>query len=166
DAEPLVRKLLPAQVDERGAGRADLDDEQGWIGELRAADLVHTDHYEIGIELGLRAEHDGRLGYDAKVFGTDAAQDAVQPSRHDLVNCRWPGAHDERSVQQFIPAAVIGHLIQLGDGERAAGGGPGLGDRHDTHGAPLLCMASTLAVGYDIPGLARLLQRAGAMRYS
>jgi hypothetical protein len=33
-----------------------------------------------------RAVHDGRLGHDAKVFGAGAAQRAVQPSRHDLVN--------------------------------------------------------------------------------
>jgi hypothetical protein len=42
--------------------RPDLDDKQGRLGELRAADLVHADHYQIGIELGLRAELDGRLG--------------------------------------------------------------------------------------------------------
>ena len=54
----------------------------------------------------------------------------------NLVNRRRPGAHDERPVEQLIPTAVIGHPVQLGDGERAAGGGPGLGDRHDTHGAP------------------------------
>ena len=57
------------------------------------------------------------------------------PSRCDLVNRRRPGAHDERSVQQLVPAAVIGYPVQLGDGERAAGRRPGLGDRHDTHGA-------------------------------
>jgi len=45
----------------------------------------HADHYEIGIEFGLRAELDGRLGYDAQVLGTGAAQDAVQPA------CGRPG---------------------------------------------------------------------------
>ena len=45
------------------------------------------------------AELDGRLGYDAQVLGTGTAQDAVQPTCDDLVNCCRPGAHDERSVQ-------------------------------------------------------------------
>jgi hypothetical protein len=36
-----------------------IDDEHGRLGELRAADLVHADHHQIGIELGLRSEHDG-----------------------------------------------------------------------------------------------------------
>jgi hypothetical protein len=41
-------------------------------------------------------------------------------------------------VQQPVPAAVIGHPVQLGDGERSAGGGPGLRDRHATHAVPFL----------------------------
>jgi hypothetical protein len=41
------------QVDERRAGRADPHDQQRRLGEFRAADLIHADHYEIGIELGL-----------------------------------------------------------------------------------------------------------------
>jgi hypothetical protein len=107
-------------------------------GELRAADLVHAGYHEIGIELGLWAKHDGGPEHDAQVFGAGAAQRATQPSRYDLMNCCRPGAHDERSAQQLIAAAVIGHPIQVGDGERAADRGSGLGDRHDTHGAPLL----------------------------
>ena len=31
----------------------DLNDEQGRLGKLRTADLVHADHHEIGIELGI-----------------------------------------------------------------------------------------------------------------
>jgi hypothetical protein len=62
---------------------------------LRAADLVHADHDQIGIELGLRAELDSRLGHDAKAFGAGAAQEPVEPPRHDLVNSCRPGAHDE-----------------------------------------------------------------------
>jgi hypothetical protein len=126
DAEPLVCGFLPVKVDERGAGRADLHDQQRWLGELSAADLVHADHHEIGIELGLRPELDGWLGHDAQVFRTGPAQHAVQSSRHHPMNRRRPRAHDER--------------------ERAADRGPSLGDGHDTHSAPfctrrLLCQA-------------------------
>ena len=48
-------------------GRPDLDHEQRRLGELRAADLVHPDHHEIRIELGLRAQLYGRLGHDAQI---------------------------------------------------------------------------------------------------
>jgi hypothetical protein len=65
---------MPADV---GAGRPDLHDEQGRLGELRAADLVHADYHEIGIEFGLRTEHDGGLGHDAKILRAGAAQGAI-----------------------------------------------------------------------------------------
>jgi hypothetical protein len=136
DAEPLVRGFLPVQVDQGGAGRADLNDEQRRLDELRVADLVHADHHQIGIKLGLHAKLDGRLGHDAQIFGAGVGQHAEQAHCDELVNCRRPGAHDEHPVQKLVPAAVIGHPVQLGDGERLPGGGPGLGDRHDTHGAP------------------------------
>jgi hypothetical protein len=61
------------------------------LGKLRAADLVHADHHEIGIELGLRAKHDGGLRYDAKVFRAGAAEGAIQPSCHDLMDRCRPG---------------------------------------------------------------------------
>ena len=80
---------------------ADLHDQQRRLGEFGAADLVHADHYEIGIELRLRAEFDGGLGHDAQIFRAGAAQHAIQSSRHHLVNRRRPGAHDERSVKEL-----------------------------------------------------------------
>jgi hypothetical protein len=61
------------------------------------ADLIHAHHNQVRIELGLRAELHGRLGYDAQVIRAGATQDAVQPSRHDLVD-------GQRGYIPYIPA--------------------------------------------------------------
>jgi hypothetical protein len=82
---PLVRGFLPGQVDECGAGGPDLDGEQRRLGELRAADLVHADHDQIGIELSLRAKRDGRLGHDTKVFGASVGQHTEQAQASAIV---------------------------------------------------------------------------------
>ena len=50
-----------------------------------------------------------------------AAAAQLEDGQFRLVDRRRPGAHDERSVQQLVPATVIGYPVEVGDRERAAG---------------------------------------------
>jgi hypothetical protein len=135
-AETLIGGLLPAQVDERCARRANLDHEQGRLGELRSADLAYPNHHEVRSELGPRPQLDGRLRQNTEIFRACTIEHPVQSACRELMDRCRPWAHDEHPVQQVVPAAVIGYPVQFGHRERLAAGRPRLGDCHNTHRAP------------------------------
>jgi enoyl-CoA hydratase len=136
DAELLVRRLLPVQIDERGARRADFDHQQRRRRELCAAHVLQVNHHQVRVKLGSRVELDRRLRYNAEPLRAHRAENPVQSPGYELMHRRWPGAHDEHPVHELVPVAVTGHPVQFGDGERAAEAGPRLVDCHSTHAAP------------------------------
>jgi enoyl-CoA hydratase len=136
DAELFVRRLLPVQVDQRGARRPNLDNQQRRHRELRVPYVIQVDHHQVRVKLGPRVELDRRLRYNAEPLWAHCAENPVQSPGYELVHRRRPGAHDEHAVHEFIPVAVTGHPVQFGDGERAAEAGPRLVDCHGIHAAP------------------------------
>src|SRR5580704_16416593 len=61
------------------------------------------------------------------------------------------GAHQEHPVNQLVTAAVVGHPLEVVDGERLARLGPGLGYRHNTHGLSRGSSSSPFSVIVSLP---------------
>jgi hypothetical protein len=60
-------------------------------------------------------------------------------------------AHDEHPVNQLVTAPVVGHPVQVIDGERLARLGPSLGYGHSIHGASRGSTLSSFRRALTIP---------------
>jgi hypothetical protein len=104
-------------------------------GQIVLGEVGVPGHQDVGLNLvELVRAHRERSGQDPELSGTGLIQQYGQCEHHRLVRPAWRRAHQELSVDKFVPATVIRHPLQVGDRE---GVGDIAGTGHDCHG-PLL----------------------------
>jgi len=88
---------------------------------------------------------------DNQVVWARFLQKHAEEEPNTLVGHGGGRAHDEHPVNQLVTAAVVGHPLEVVDGERLARLGPSLGYGHSTHRASRGSTLSSLRLVLTIP---------------